>query len=193
MLHGVGKTVFSLKKKKEVCAKAFEGMLPMWTRAPPPSPCPTSHTMLCSLNPQSKLPIYAEEKRTVIFFWGGAGGLSFEDCKPESTRLGLHSWANHNRETKPRLGPRIQREKSQVFTQFTKHKATSAVKSGLRQIKQLKKINVLKPWGTTSSKMALHWGNYLITINNSKSIHTNCFPWKSLEDSSAFSNYWFFW
>ena len=40
--------------------------------------------------------------------------------------------------------------------------------------------------------MALHWGNYLITINNSKSIHTNCFPCKSLEDSSAFSNYWFF-
>ena len=32
-------------------------------------------------------------------------------------------------------------------------------------------------------------GNYLITINNSKSIHTNCFPCKSSEDSSVFSTY----
>ena len=153
---------------------------------PPATPCSAAWALSQSCPSMQK-------RRELWFFWGGAGGLSFEDCKPESTRLGLHSWANHNRETKPRLGPRIQREKSQVFTQFTKHKAMSAVKSGLRQIKQFKRINVLKPWGTTSSKMALHWGNYLITINNSKSIHTNCFPWKSLEDSSAFSNYWFFW
>lgn len=64
------KTLFSLKKKKKrFVPKPLKGCCRYEREPPPPCPCPTSHTMLCSLSPRSKLPIYTEEKRTVIFFF----------------------------------------------------------------------------------------------------------------------------